>query len=81
VLVGDEVLDVALEDPATDVHSAGGMVDGELAILPHVHQMELVAPVQARFDVLGRALLDAFLGVGDHRQKAGVVLHRRKPTR
>jgi hypothetical protein len=43
------------------VDGAGEVAGGELALFANVHEVEVVAAVQARLDVLHRAFLDVLL--------------------
>src|SRR5262249_45813295 len=76
--VGDARLDVPLEHALADVLRRGEVAGRPLALLAHVHQVERVAPLEARPHVGGGDLDDVGPNRGDAREKAGaVLLHRR----
>ena len=52
-------------------------VDGPLAVLAHVDELEALAALSTRLDVGDRALPDTRLGVAHDREESGAVLHRR----
>jgi hypothetical protein len=75
VLIGDQGLDVALEDAAPEVARAGRVVDLVLAVLAHVDEVKALAGIQAGLDVRGCALADVPLGLGHQGEKSRAVLH------
>jgi hypothetical protein len=44
-------------------------------ILAHVDEMEVLAPIQAGFDVRDRALFDAGLRLGNQRKETRAMIH------
>src|SRR5262249_60443418 len=63
IRVGDLLLDGALDDALAEVDGAGQVVLGVLALLADVHEVELLAAVEAALDVIDGAFADALLGV------------------
>jgi len=78
-MVGDRLLDVALDDSLAQMDGALSVRCFELAVFAHVDQRVVDAGIAVCLHVGDRAFLDAGLGVVDDLEKAFGVLHSQLP--
>src|SRR5262249_10347259 len=77
VVVGNRLLDVALDDALAEVRRPPHAATLPLTVFAHVDQVKLLARFLSTPDLLRRGLADALLALRDQPEKSGCMLHLR----
>jgi 23S rRNA pseudouridine2605 synthase len=80
--IGNASLNVAFNDPLAQVHGAGKMVLGKLALFAYIDEQKAVTAIHTGFHCVNVGLANARPGIVDDLQKPGWVLsHSKEFTR